>query len=162
VLLVESRLQSAQAEGRAEKAEQAQAAAEAARDSAEQLRQQIQAEAEVLMPPSADTMPPLRLWQHPLGHLSGRCCCSNQCTTSGYPRAQAAAAVADLERQQRAAATGEAEALRADAERRAKAFNAAVAAAVGRIRSQLEAECSSLVARSALSAFGKLSKAAKV
>ena len=38
-----------QAEGRAEKAEQARAAAEAARESAERLRQQIQAEAEVGM-----------------------------------------------------------------------------------------------------------------
>ena len=38
-----------QAEGRAEKAEQARAAAEAAQGSAEQLRQQIQAEAEVCM-----------------------------------------------------------------------------------------------------------------
>ena len=40
--------------------------------------------------------------------------------------------------------------MRADAERRAKAFNTAVAAAVGRIRGELEAERSSLAARFAL------------
>lgn len=63
---------------------------------------------------------------------------------------QAAAAVAGAERQQRAAAAGEVDALRANSERRAKAFNTAVAAAVGRIRTELEAERSSLTAGSTL------------
>lgn len=63
---------------------------------------------------------------------------------------QAAAAVADAERLQRAAATGEADALRADAERRAKAFNTAVAAAVSRVSASLEADRASLVARQPL------------
>lgn len=61
---------------------------------------------------------------------------------------QAAAAVADVERQQRSAAAGEADALRADSDRRAKAFNAAVSAAVGRIRAGLEAERDGVAARS--------------
>lgn len=60
---------------------------------------------------------------------------------------QAAAAVADAERLQRAAAAGEADALRADADRRAKAFNTAVAAAVGRVKAGLEAERDALAAR---------------
>ncbi len=63
---------------------------------------------------------------------------------------QAAAALADAERQQRAAAAGEADALRADAERRAKAFNTAVTAAVGRVRTELEAERTNLTARCTL------------
>ncbi len=70
---------------------------------------------------------------------------------------QAAAALADMERQQRAAAAGEAETLRADAERRAKAFNAAVAAAVGRVRVGLEAERDSLAARHEHSSSHQLS-----
>ncbi len=60
---------------------------------------------------------------------------------------QAAAAVADAERLQRAAAAGEVDALRADAERRAKAFNTAVAAAVGRVKAGVEAERDALAAR---------------
>jgi hypothetical protein len=60
---------------------------------------------------------------------------------------QAAAALADAERLQRTAATGEVDALRADAERRAKAFNTAVAAAVGRINASLEADRANLEAR---------------
>ena len=60
---------------------------------------------------------------------------------------QAAAAVADAERQQRAAASGQLEALQADTERRAKAFNAAVAAAVGRVRAGIEAESDALATR---------------
>lgn len=54
--------------------------------------------------------------------------------------------MADAERVQRAAAAGEADALRADADRRAKAFNTAVAAAVGRIKAGLESERDALAA----------------
>jgi hypothetical protein len=52
--------------------------------------------------------------------------------------AQAAAAAAEAERAQRAEAEGQSEVLRADGERRARVFNTAVKAAVGKIQGELE------------------------
>jgi hypothetical protein len=60
---------------------------------------------------------------------------------------QAAAALADQERAQRAEAQGLTEQLRAEAERRARVFNNAVKAAVSRIQRDLEAERDAVQAR---------------
>lgn len=54
--------------------------------------------------------------------------------------AHAAAAAAEAERNTRAEAEGTSEALRQDAERRARVFNNAVKAAVGRVQRELEGE----------------------
>lgn len=56
------------------------------------------------------------------------------------PPAQAAAAAAEAERAQRAEAQGQSEQLRAESERRARVFNAAVQKAVSKIQQELEAE----------------------
>ncbi|GAB4820151.1 hypothetical protein N2152v2_007197 [Parachlorella kessleri] len=62
-------------------------------------------------------------------------------------QAEAAAAAAAAERAQRAEAEGQSEALKAEGERRARVFNAAVKAAVGKIQGGLEEERQQLQAR---------------
>lgn len=63
------------------------------------------------------------------------------------PPAQAAAAAAEAERAQRAEAQGQSEQLRAESERRARVFNAAVQKAVSKIQQELEAERNALQQR---------------
>ncbi len=62
-------------------------------------------------------------------------------------QAQAAAAAAEVERSERAAAQGLSEQLRAEGERRGRAFRAAVTAGVAKVQAELEAERDSLAAR---------------
>ncbi len=60
--------------------------------------------------------------------------------TATQAEAQAALAAAEADRSSRAEAQGMSEALRLESERRARVFNNAVKAAVGKVQRELEAE----------------------